>query len=273
MNKITVIIPTYCPGDYLFDCLKSLSEQIFQDFTCIVVLNGPEEPYRTQIRNWFNVLDLNNAELLYSKVKGVSAARNMALDCCNSEYVVFLDDDDLVNPEYLDSLYRSAGHDSIVEAAVCNFTDSTPHVLNIDYIAREFRKEKVIELAPCGCPSVFNSVWGKLLPRNLLAGCRFHESLALGEDSLFMYQLMASPVKSVRYVPEATYLRRVRFNSASRRKYSIATIITNRFFLAFAFSKVYFCNITKMNFLFYARRIIAIFTKGLLILLVAKNNS
>ena len=145
MNKITVIIPTYCPGDYLFDCLKSLSEQIFQDFTCIVVLNGPEEPYRTQIRNWFNVLDLNNAELLYSKVKGVSAARNMALDCCNSEYVVFLDDDDLVNPEYLDSLYRSAGHDSIVEAAVCNFTDSVYlHGLAGDYAAEKYGCEAML---------------------------------------------------------------------------------------------------------------------------------
>ena len=270
MNKISVIIPTYCPGNYLFDCLKSLQKQTFQDFVCTVVLNGPEEPYHTQIQNWLSELELNNAELIYSPEKGVSAARNMALERCESEYVAFLDDDDLINPEYLDSLFNSSEHDSITESAVCNFNDSNPDILNIDYIAREFRNHNVTELVPCKCPSVFNSVCGKLIPRDLIGCCRFHKNLKLGEDSLFMYQLMAANLKSVRYVPEATYLRRLRINSASRSKYSITMIINNRFFLASAFSKVYFSNITRMNFLFYVRRITAIFTKGLLNLLTTK---
>lgn len=270
MSKISVIIPTYCPGDYLFECLKSLRDQTFQEFVCTIVLNGPEEPYRTQIEKWFNELALNNAELIYSPEKGVSAARNMALERCTSEYVAFIDDDDLINPEYLESLFNSAAHDSIAEATVRNFSDDAPDIHNTDYIAREFRNRNVMEMAPSQCPSVFNSVWGKLIPLDMIGSYRFNKNLKLGEDSLFMYQLMAANLKSVRYVLQATYLRRLRINSASRRKYSITAILANRFVLAYSFSKVYFSNISGMNFLFFARRITAIFTKGLLNLLTAK---
>ena len=45
--KISVIIPTYTPKDYLWDCLKSLEQQNLSKeyFEVILVLNGEQEPY------------------------------------------------------------------------------------------------------------------------------------------------------------------------------------------------------------------------------------
>ena len=45
--KISVIIPTYNPEDYLWDCLGSLEQQNLSKeyFEVIVVLNGEQEPY------------------------------------------------------------------------------------------------------------------------------------------------------------------------------------------------------------------------------------
>ena len=264
--SVNIIIPVYAPGNYFFDCLKSIKQQTVSGFCCTVILNGPREPYEQQIREWLSELDLN-ATLLYSAEKGVSNARNMALECNTCEYVLFVDDDDLINPEYLSSLLKYGNSDTIVQAEVLNFCDDAPEKLTPDYMGREFRNLNKKELVPGKCPSVFSSCCGKLFPERLIENVRFNKTLFVGEDSFFMYQVLSQSVKSVIYVSGANYLRRLRKNSSSRKKYPLFSIISNRFKLAFLFSSVYFSHITTMDFSFYLRRIAAIFTKGFIKLL------
>lgn len=264
--KINIVIPTFKPGNYLLDCLKSLKKQNFKEFVCTLVLNGPQEPFQTQIKKWLKELDMENIKLFYSSAKGVSEARNFALDNNNAEYIAFLDDDDLLNPEYLEHLIKHAHPNCIIQASVYSFYNDNTNELTPDYIGREFKIKNMAECLSGDCPSVFSSCCGKLIPQKLIGSIRFNKTLKLGEDSLFMYNVLAHSVEKVVYTPEATYLRRVRKNSASRKKYSLKEIIKNRVKLAYLFSVVYFSHMTQLNILFYARRIVAIFTKGLIAL-------
>ena len=54
MIKISVIIPSYKPQDYLWQCLDSICNQTFpkQDYEVILVLNGCNEPYNSQIKQY-----------------------------------------------------------------------------------------------------------------------------------------------------------------------------------------------------------------------------
>ena len=49
--KISVIVPTYKPQAYLWKCLDSIYNQTFpkKDYELLLVLNGCNEPYHTQI--------------------------------------------------------------------------------------------------------------------------------------------------------------------------------------------------------------------------------
>ena len=51
-TKISVIIPTYAPKDYLWECLGSLENQTLSkdEFEVILVLNGERESYESLIR-------------------------------------------------------------------------------------------------------------------------------------------------------------------------------------------------------------------------------
>ena len=51
-TKISVIIPTYAPKDYLWECLDSLENQTLSkdEFEVILVLNGEREPYESMIQ-------------------------------------------------------------------------------------------------------------------------------------------------------------------------------------------------------------------------------
>ncbi|WNY31779.1 glycosyltransferase family A protein [Acinetobacter calcoaceticus] len=95
---IEIIIPTYKPKEYFYECLSSLDNQkiSFSKFRVVIVLNGPKEPYYSLILKWLEDFDFN-VLLMHTDTSGVSHARNIALNNCDLDvdYVCFLDDDDI----------------------------------------------------------------------------------------------------------------------------------------------------------------------------------
>ena len=50
--EISIIIPTYAPGDLLWTCLDSLEQQTLgkESYEVCLVLNGDKEPYYANIK-------------------------------------------------------------------------------------------------------------------------------------------------------------------------------------------------------------------------------
>ena len=115
-NGLTVIIPTYIPKDYLWDCLDSIEKQSLDKdkFQVIIVLNGEKEPYWSKIEEHLKSYTFNST-LLYSKAKGVSQARNIGIEAVKSRYITFIDDDDWISSCYLEEMLAKAENDAIVE--------------------------------------------------------------------------------------------------------------------------------------------------------------
>ena len=98
---ISVIIPTYKPQDYFWECLDSLAAQTLEPerFEVTVVLNGCNEPYKSLIQEHISSgMQHLNVRLVQTDTPGVSNARNMGIDMANGTYLTFIDDDDYVSP-------------------------------------------------------------------------------------------------------------------------------------------------------------------------------
>ena len=102
--KISVIIPTYQPKDYLWECLNSLTSQTISkdDYEVIIVLNGCDEPYKSQIQSYIDAKEGFHFSLIQTDVPGVSNARNIGLDKSKGEYISFIDDDPWVFTKSVD---------------------------------------------------------------------------------------------------------------------------------------------------------------------------
>ena len=98
--KITVIVPTYKPQSYLWECLDSIYNQTFSksDYELILVLNGCNEPYNSQIKDWLSEHKDLQVQYIQTNQGGVSNARNIAIDNARGEYVTFIDDDVFFSP-------------------------------------------------------------------------------------------------------------------------------------------------------------------------------
>jgi len=107
LPAITVIIVNYNGEPYLNDCLRSLSCQTFTDFEVIVVDNGSTDTSLAILSSsfpWVRVIPLERNE-------GFAKGNNMGIRASSSKYVATLNNDTIVDKDWLTYLYEVAETD------------------------------------------------------------------------------------------------------------------------------------------------------------------
>ena len=102
---ISVIIPVYNAQDGIKRCLDSLLNQSFKNFEIILLNDGSKD-------NSLNIL--KEYELKYSFVRvidkqneGVAVTRNKGILLAEGEYIMFMDNDDFVDSDYIETFYQA----------------------------------------------------------------------------------------------------------------------------------------------------------------------
>ena len=262
MQEISVIVPTYKPDYYIWECLNSIAIQSLdkEKYEVLIVLNGDKEPFFTEIESYLKKNNLNNFNLIYSQEKGVSNARNIGLDSAKGEYICFVDDDDFLDKNYLQEMLRvilKYRNDGIVISNSLNFEEKTGlEKYRTNYILGS-KEKNLLKMR-----KFFSNVWGKLIPTGVIVNMRFNRKFKNGEDSLFMVELS----KNIKYIAvsekEISYNRRLRADSAFHKKKKNLYILSNRFLLILSCSKLLFKK--SYNRIFILLEIITL-TKGMII--------
>jgi len=99
---ISVIIPLLNRGPYIDRAIESVLNQTIQNFEIIVVDGGSEDDGPETVKS-FNDPRIH---FLVQSGKGVSNARNEAVDYAKNEYIAFLDADDEWMPNHLETVIR-----------------------------------------------------------------------------------------------------------------------------------------------------------------------
>lgn len=99
MPKVSVVIPCYNHGEFLMETLDSLQGQTFTDYEIIVVNDGStDEVTVTLLQN----LKRAKTRVFHTVNMGVSAARNRGVAEASGDYILPLDADDKIGPDYLE---------------------------------------------------------------------------------------------------------------------------------------------------------------------------
>ena len=228
--KISVIIPTYKPKEYLWECLNSLVNQTFpkKDFEIILVLNGCTEPYKSRIEQYIaECMDGMNVNFIHTEVGGVSNARNMALDHIKGDFITFIDDDDFISARYLELLYEKVDVNTISLCRPYAFNDGnflTPVPYPMVQIYEEMCNRTDVRISS-KVRKYFSGPCMKLIPRSIIQDRRFDVRFKNGEDTLFMF-LISDRIKGISFSHrDAVYYRRYREGSAVTGKRKRCEII------------------------------------------------
>lgn len=255
---ISVIVPTYKPGKYIQQCLLSLAGQTLPNdkFEVIVILNGCNEPYRSQISQIIdNQMSSLDVKLLHTDVPGVSNARNIGIDNAKGRFVTFLDDDDYLSDCFLEKMLLIAEKNIIPMSNVVSFSDTDNSVLPY-YVSEAFKhlyNKGVVN--PLKARSFLSVCVAKLIPMEIIGTTRFSTNLKRSEDSLFMFTL-SKDIKSMECAEnDAVYFRRIRSNSATTASHSLTYRIGNFLKMSSRYCGVFFRHPFKYSIVMLMTRI------------------
>ena len=256
--KVSVIIPTYKPGEYIWECLDSLDKQVFPktDFEVILVLNGCKEPYYSQLKEYIAKSNVQY-NFIHTDEGGVSNARNIALDNVKGEYITFIDDDDIVSSTYLVELYSKASPDVISLSFPMEFKDEGD-LLDECFLSKTYRKYSKSNNIPFyKARKYFSAPWMKMIHKDIIGKRRFDVRFKNGEDNLFMF-LISDKMRHVSFTDNnAIYYRRLRSNSAVSVYRSFGKRIKNSLLVIWQYILIYKSNPLNYNFNFFCTRILA----------------
>lgn len=260
--NISVIVPSYKPHDYIWECLDSLRNQTMpcSDFEIILVLNGCNEPYKANIEQYLshNLIGYN-VNFIQVDMGGVSNARNLGLEAAKGEYVTFIDDDDYVSPQYLQQMYEVAVQGYTPLANMYAFNDGSGDYF-VNYISKLFNRKKDCESCSINeVRSYLSMPVAKLLSRKSVGQVRFNPRFANGEDALFMFSVSPALKKYRCTSPQAIYYRRVRAGSATTSLKQSGDCFKNAIRLVSAFLSIWVRCPLKYNFMFFLSRLLAPF--------------
>ena len=103
--QISVIVPVYNVEQYLKRCVDSILAQTFTDFELILVDDGSPDNCGV-ICDEYARRD-HRVRVIHKENGGLSDARNAALDVMQGRYVFFVDSDDWISNDALESTYEA----------------------------------------------------------------------------------------------------------------------------------------------------------------------
>ncbi|HEX9664580.1 MAG TPA: glycosyltransferase family 2 protein [Patescibacteria group bacterium] len=108
MPKVSVNLVTWNGLKYLADCLESIYQQTFQDFSLIVIDNGSTDGTVEFIKTKYP----QAAVIQNFKNLGFARAHNQAIEYSNTDYVLLINQDIILNSDYLEQLIKTVETDS-----------------------------------------------------------------------------------------------------------------------------------------------------------------
>ncbi len=110
---VSVIIPNYNGADFLGDCLRSLSEQSFKNIEIVVVDNASSDGSAKLVEREFP--DVKLVKLIENR--GFAAAVNAGIEASKGEFVILLNNDTRVEPDFVAELHASIVKSDVAMAA------------------------------------------------------------------------------------------------------------------------------------------------------------
>lgn len=208
---ISVIIPVYNAEKYISCCIQNILSQSYSNLEIIIVDDGSIDSSYEVIKT-YTIVD-PRIKLYKKENGGASSARNYGLDHALGEYIVFVDIDDGVSPNYIENLYLAAKCNDF-DIVQCDYR--TVDTLVVDTGA-PFNSADVIQISKYQALNERKykvSIWGKIYKRKLFEEFRFRENIIYEDDD--SYYILIYNSSKLALLKETLYYYYLSQNSVMR---------------------------------------------------------
>lgn len=211
---ITVIIPVYKVEKYLRKCIESVLSQTYTNLEIFLVDDGSPDKCG-EICDEYAVKD-SRIKVIHKENGGLSSARNAALDVMTGQYLVFVDSDDWIPDDSLQTMYDAlirSGADMAI-GNIISVTESGETY--VQYCPSE------IEMVESG-KEIFNTM-NQPCASNRLYKAKLYENIRFPDGKLyedaFVYHHILEKVNTLVFSGKPNYYYLKRNSSIMRSPYT-----------------------------------------------------
>lgn len=109
---VSVVVTLYNKEKYIARCLKSILQQSYTNMEILVIDDGSTD--RSALNAKEIVSGDSRFKILTKKNGGLSSARNYGIDRAIGDYIIFIDGDDCIEPDFVSNLIRFKKYDLVI---------------------------------------------------------------------------------------------------------------------------------------------------------------
>ncbi len=220
---VTIIVPVYNAEKYIERCIKSVLSQSCSSFELIIVNDGSTDSTDKICKNICS--PHANCYILEQPNMGVSAARNYGISRATGKWIAFLDSDDFLEPDFVETLEKYSSTDN-ADFMLFNYS-----VIGRDIMHNNIRSwggvyqdnHLLIDGVINSNSNIFSktslrSPWAKAYRTKIIHenNLHFEKDVTIGEDMLFnlAYYFL---IRNFIYVDRVVYNYQYSDDSFSRR--------------------------------------------------------
>ncbi len=205
-DTVSIIIPVYNMEKYVEKTILSILNQSYSSFEVIIIDDGSTDDSYSICKKY---ADEDQRIKLYSQANsGVSAARNAGIKYANGKYLIFVDSDDELLENSIQSRIATLSNAELIITDFYDYYEDSDSLIcereinNTTLKSKQMIKELIF-------PRKFGYqgyLWNKLFLTQIIKKNRifFDETIHYNEDRLFIYMYLKK-CKHVQIINEKTY--------------------------------------------------------------------
>lgn len=205
-NEITIIMPAYNSENTIEKSIKSVVDQNNDNWKLIIIDDNSTDNTR-KICKEYEKKYLEKIRCIKNTKKGVSSARNLGIELCDTEYIMFLDSDDTFSKDAIQTMNRNVND---CDWVICGYnriifnTNRIHKTFDDNSIYNKNNVEELIEKMQDKC--LLNQLWNKIYKTNIIKenNIRFNEELDVCEDQLFNLEYLKN-IEIIKVIESVLY--------------------------------------------------------------------
>jgi glycosyltransferase involved in cell wall biosynthesis len=230
-DLISIIVPVYKIDEILLrNCMESILMQTYVSLEIIIIDDG--SPDNCGIICDEYALKDKRIKVIHTENGGVSKARNIGLDNCAGDFIMFIDSDDYIASDFIETMHQAIISEAVecvisgctktstTEKTGCSSFVNSTKILNRDEVL-----ESLFYMEHLFLSIEITAVWGTLYKRDILQNKRFNEKMKIGEDFSFKLEVFKC-IKKVLFLDSRGYYYFLRQDSAIRGSFNPSKMTT-----------------------------------------------
>ena len=212
--KFSIIVPVFNTSKYLIECINSLIFQTYKNIEILLVDDGSTDD-SSEICAFFAKKD-TRIKYIYQENSGVSSARNKGLENATGDYIMFVDSDDFLSLNAIESVSKVLQENLFVIFGYEKYYKNKN--VSVVYSGEKITNNNIVEKVLTD-NKIAGFLWNKVFSKNIIKKnkIKFNDKICYSEDILFLLEYLKYVKKTI-YIPKSLYKYRIRKNSITTRK-------------------------------------------------------